>query len=106
MGRFIASVPDEEHFNDDTSNSANGGHKTITIQPGNSGAGKLRLSLLRVRCYPLKKLVRLSSTEIISMHQAAHLLLYAVKSLCMTLLARLRVISIIRTLAGSLRAYL
>jgi hypothetical protein len=33
----------KEHFNDDTSNSANGGHKTITIQPGNSGAGEAPL---------------------------------------------------------------
>ncbi|MCA9325217.1 hypothetical protein KDA23_04105 [Candidatus Saccharibacteria bacterium] len=38
-GDIIRQFLMKEHANDDTDNPANGGHKTITIQPGTATAG-------------------------------------------------------------------
>jgi hypothetical protein len=38
-GDIIRQYLAKEHFNDDTDNAANGGHKTITIRPGTAAAG-------------------------------------------------------------------
>lgn len=38
-GDILRQYLTKEHFNDDTDNAANGGHKTITIKAGTAGAG-------------------------------------------------------------------
>ena len=38
-GDIIRKYLEKEHFNDDTDNPANGGHKTVTIRAGTSAAG-------------------------------------------------------------------
>lgn len=38
-GDIIRKYLEKEHYNDDTDNPANGGHKTITIRPGTATAG-------------------------------------------------------------------
>lgn len=38
-GDIIRQYIMKEHFNDDTDNAANGGHKTVTIRAGTTGAG-------------------------------------------------------------------
>jgi hypothetical protein len=38
-GDIIRQYIMKEHFNDDTDNPINGGHKTVTIRPGTAAAG-------------------------------------------------------------------
>jgi hypothetical protein len=38
-GDIIRKYLEKEHYNDDTDNPVNGGHKTITIRPGTTAAG-------------------------------------------------------------------
>lgn len=38
-GDILRQYLAKEHFNDDTDNAANGGHKTVTIRAGTTGAG-------------------------------------------------------------------
>lgn len=38
-GDILRKYLTKEHFNDDTDNSANGGHKNVTIRAGTAGAG-------------------------------------------------------------------
>lgn len=42
-GDILRQYLEKEHFNDDTDNAANGGHKTITIRPGTAASGSAPL---------------------------------------------------------------
>jgi hypothetical protein len=44
-GTILNQYLEKEHFNDGTDNPVNGGHKTVTIQPGTAAAGTAPLKL-------------------------------------------------------------
>lgn len=44
-GDILRKYLEKEHYNDDTNNAANGGHKNVTIRAGTSGAGGAPLKL-------------------------------------------------------------